>query len=273
MSCMPHPLPPELIDRILDFLHDDWRTLVTCVQAAPRSHLAPCARFHLSDISVPISDSAKPYTEVQDFLHTFASDTDFPPLVHSLTIYGDRSRPLTSQPNGGNGTDYITPFVAPKLPILLDLSHLSHLHTLALSRVRVDILLPERFARFLCALPALDTLSLSSIGWAVTNETMRLVRDAAPTRTAKDALRARLATLRIFELDQIDHDIWSYDSLFGVLVAGELALKTVVLHFPFCCHLELFERWLKVVCVGAARTLTNFDVTLVVAVQEESSGT
>ncbi|KAI0371031.1 hypothetical protein BV20DRAFT_965664 [Pilatotrama ljubarskyi] len=44
---MPEQLPPEILDRILDFLHDDRRTLSACALAG--RVLLPTARFHRFD--------------------------------------------------------------------------------------------------------------------------------------------------------------------------------------------------------------------------------
>ena len=264
-------LPPELLDRIVDFLHADWRSLVACIQAGLRTQLAPCAQFHLADVSIPLFDHAKPYTELQDFLHIFSPKTPFASLPSSLSIHGDHLGLTPIRYDGSSAlqmrTDPLAQAVivplAPNFPPLLDLSHFSHLHILAISHVRIE--LPARFTRFLCGLPSLNSFSLSNIGVAQSGGTgtTRLVRDVGPSSAAIAALRARLKTLCIVETDA---EAWSYGSLFSILAAQDsgvgspLSLETLELRFP---KAQQLDAWLHATCHASLQTLTSLNVTFI----------
>ncbi|KAI0668058.1 hypothetical protein C8Q78DRAFT_1048058 [Trametes maxima] len=206
-------LAGELTDRIIDFLHDDWRTLASCAATGLDSVLVPCVEYHLSHtIDLPISGG---HTEILDFMKVFKPVSSIAQVVRSIHIHGPRG--VVDRP-------------AATLPILLDLSHLPNLRDVALSHLFVES--NARFARFLCRLPALEELSCDGLVMKPSNPWGRPIRDVGPMPEDVAALGRRLSILRIVDrtvADELPLRAESpYDRLFSILYQGHASPHTLV---------------------------------------------
>ncbi|KAI0628286.1 hypothetical protein C8Q77DRAFT_1068271 [Trametes polyzona] len=210
-------LPAELTDRIVDFLHDDWRTLVSCVntrdQTHPYSPLFPAAEYHLrNSIEILISGTNK---ELLEFTKCFAHGSHLASLVSSLHLRG----PPVHQDELPHAL----------FPTLLELGHLLNLRALSISHLAVE--LPHRFARFICRLPALEDLSCEGLRPLPNRPgAVRLVADAHAS--VEEALRfcRQLRRIQIVVSEESvppDHPADSsggpYDALLEILQRGPIA--------------------------------------------------
>lgn len=249
LHATPH-LAAELTDRIVDFLHDDWRALVSCVLTASPgdffSPLAPCAKYHLSrTIDLQISGS---HTELLDFLNTFSPSSSLTPLVFSVHIHG----PLV-----GDGETPRATF-----PSLIDLKHFPHLRVLTLSHLFVGA--PMRFVRFLCRTPALE--DLSCVGLAPKPSTpggYRLASDVGPGETEAAAFCRRLKALRIVDFERLEDGLTPYDVLLELLYHARCIRNGTTLHTVAICVDSLSDRrrWMGALC-RYNDSLQDIEVTL-----------
>ncbi|KAI0363796.1 hypothetical protein BV20DRAFT_1057725 [Pilatotrama ljubarskyi] len=205
-------LPGELVDRIVDFLHDDWRALVSCALTGPYSPLVPRSEFHLSHtIELPISGS---HAELLDFVKTFRVGSPLIPLVRSIHVRGPRA------------------FVpAATFPALIDLSHLCYLRSITLSDMFVES--TGRFIRFLCRLPALEELTCSGLFSKPFVPGVRLVHDVEPEVSEAAGFATRLKTVRMIDGNLPPDPPSPYRSLlalFNLCVLAGFRLTTLCVH-------------------------------------------
>ncbi|KAI0350761.1 hypothetical protein OH77DRAFT_1439627 [Trametes cingulata] len=198
-------LPGELIDRIVDFLHDDWRALVSCALTGPACLLVPSSEFHLSNtIELPISGSQ---AELLEFVKTFHPNSPLVPLIRSIHVHGPRG----SVP-------------AATFPALIDLSHLCYLRSVTLSDMFIES--NGHLLRFLCRLPALEDLACVGL---VTKPTLpggiRLVHGDLEVRNSEAAgFATRLKTIRLIDSNLLADTPSPYRSLLGLFVKWLTAL-------------------------------------------------
>ncbi|OJT05442.1 hypothetical protein TRAPUB_3758 [Trametes pubescens] len=245
----PH-LPAELTDRVVDFLHDDWRALVSCVLTSNSgncpSPLAPCAKYHLSHtIDLQISGS---HTELLDFLNTFSPRSPLTALVCLIHIRG---------PPVGDGE-------APRatFPSLIDLKHFPHLRALTLSNLFVGA--PMRFVRFLCRTPALEDLScVGLVPKPPTPGGYHLAPDVGPGETEAAAFCRRLKVLRIVDFGRLGDGLTPSDVLFDLLHHARGIWNGATPHTVAICvdSLSHRRRWLDALCRYNA-SLQDIEVTL-----------
>ncbi|KAI0824316.1 hypothetical protein BC628DRAFT_425288 [Trametes gibbosa] len=255
----PTALPAELHDRIVDFIHDDWRALVGCALTGTvglPSPLVPCAEYHLSrTITLPISVS---YNELLDFIKVFLPRSHLVSLIRSIYICGPP----------------ITPLEKPKavFPALLDLAHLPHLRALALSHLSVE--LTARFTRFLCKLPALEELSFENLTpRVVLRGGYRAIPDVGPTEQEAVSFCTRLKSLRVvdppsraIQTDTGDRLQSPNDVLLQVLERGRdagavISLHTIKIHVADTAENNRRNRWMAALCRGN-NNLQCIDLTL-----------
>ncbi|KAH9940209.1 uncharacterized protein BXZ73DRAFT_99205 [Epithele typhae] len=252
-------LPPELADRIVDFLHNDWRALLAC--------------FHLGTVTVRLHASSTPYTDIQEFLHSFSPSSPLAPLVHTLTLLGASDR-LNSEPAPCASTSaQITaqsPLRRAPFPPLLDLRHLPGLRALTVAHATIQ--LPRRFARFVCALPALEHLAVDDVAASESTGTGRssFVSDAGPSVDTRAALRTRLRTLRVgvpCALPAREHG-WArepaervYAPLVGCLRPAEGEEGGLAEFSVRPRDRPVDVRWLDEVWTASARTLASLELS------------
>ncbi|KAI0363482.1 hypothetical protein BV20DRAFT_975619 [Pilatotrama ljubarskyi] len=133
-------LPAEIIDAIIDILHDDWQALATCASISTvwRSQ----ALFHLSK-GVTISARRPPFSEASRFMEVFHPESLLADVLTALVVRGR-----------GRSVD---------LPYMLHLAHLRNLRSLSLVglMVRSSKKLQNLFAS--CT-QALEELCLDRLG-------------------------------------------------------------------------------------------------------------
>ena len=80
------PIPLELVELVIDSLHDDVYALAACALAS-RAFLDR-ARFHIwREITVPV-ESDPPHVRIQALLEILDTNSDIAPLVQCLTLQG-----------------------------------------------------------------------------------------------------------------------------------------------------------------------------------------
>jgi hypothetical protein len=151
-------IPTELWDEIIDHLHDDKSTIGTCGLVC-RSWISS-SRFHL-------------FSTIQ--LTTFDIDTiavlctpgsTIPPYVRALEMYEGRGRA---------GCKWDLPWVS---NALLQLSRLSAVESLSLSRVAWDGLMPEAKKRLYILCQGLKTLELDCMAFETLGQALHFISSA-----------------------------------------------------------------------------------------------
>ncbi|RDX40224.1 hypothetical protein OH76DRAFT_1490474 [Lentinus brumalis] len=247
------PVPTELLAIIVDYLYDDWRSLVACV--GTDSDLLSCPAIHHLSQTVDVNHytSGTLSSDLLEFLQTFRSEPDLQPLLRSLHIHG-------SPDDFPSGT----------FPAFVDFAHFQNLRSLALSYLLID--LPQRFCRVICNISALEDLSLYGLARVLSPPgRYRSIPDTPPARGGAAALRARLRVLRI-GASAACHGLYSAiaallgrDSPHG---EDQLTLRVFEVHFH---DAPRSEEWLKMICTPSrrARGLTRLGATVVSPVDEQ----
>ncbi len=247
------PVPPELSAIIVDYLHDDWRSLVACVRTD--SDLLSCPAIHHLSQTVDVNHytSGTLSSDLLEFLQTSQSEPDLQPLLRSLHIHG-------SPDDFPSGT----------FPAFVDFAHFQNLRSLALSYLLID--LPQRFCRVICNISALEDLSLYGLARVLSPPgRYRSIPDTPPARGGAAVLRARLRVLRI-GASAACHGLYSAiaallgrDSPHG---EDQRTLRVFEVHFH---DAPRSEEWLKMICTPARRSrgLTRLGATVVSPVDEQ----
>ncbi|KAI0350755.1 hypothetical protein OH77DRAFT_1001940 [Trametes cingulata] len=208
MSNPSQPLPAEIVDAIIDLLHDDWQALATC--ASMSSAWRSRALVHLSK-SVTIVSRRPPFAEALRFMRVFRPGSV---LADALTTLVVRGR--------GRSAD---------LPYMLDLAHFRNLRSLSLVGLTVRTI--NKLRDFLASCPqsieelCFDRLSLVNIPLAVGggDGSRALLQGIRPFP------RLRALRLRLWDDDYGCHAV--HYALYESLIVGawsSVLLRTLSVH-------------------------------------------